>query len=91
MTGVPSGARGLGLAAGPDGRMWMTLDRSPFLVRITVPPLVEAAQAQASAVTATINPNGLDTEVHAELLRPDGSWHSTGSVKAGAANLPPSP
>ena len=33
-----------GIAAGPDGRMWMTLDRSPYLVRITVPPRVTDAQ-----------------------------------------------
>ena len=83
-TGVPSGARGLGIAAGPDGHMWMTLDRVPYLVRVTVPPRVEGAQAVEGAVTATVTANGLETEVHAELRQPDGSWLSAGSVSAGA-------
>jgi hypothetical protein len=93
--GVPSGAHGLGLAAGADGRMWMTLDRSPYLVRITVPPLVGTAQALADApttgtISADVTPNGLETTVTAQVAQPDGTWQTVGGVSlpAGTAVVP---
>ena len=41
-------------------------------------------QAVEGALTATVTANGLETEVHAELQQPDGSWLSAGSVSAGS-------
>ena len=56
----------------------MTLDRAPYLVRITVPPRVADVDARpTTAVTRRdLTPNGLDTEVHAEVQQADGTWQS---------------
>ena len=93
--GIAPAAVGVGLAAGADGRMWMTLDRSPYLVRITVPPAANGAQATATAataatVTATVRPNGLATTATVEVRRADGTWAQAGTTSAGAgtASLP---
>jgi hypothetical protein len=67
-------ARPLALAAGPDGRMWMTLDRAPYLVKITVPPLVENAEQADGWLAARVNPNGLEARATAELRQPEGTW-----------------
>jgi hypothetical protein len=87
--GLPPGARVQGIAAGADGRMWMTLDRSPYLVRMTVPPLTSGGAASATSPTtatlsAAVTPNGLDTDVRAELQGPDGTWTALQSVPVGA-------
>src|SRR5262249_46593427 len=59
--GVDPAAQGLALAAGPDGRMWMTLDRAPFLVKLSVPPRVDTSTVavDGGALRTTVNPNGL--------------------------------
>ena len=94
-SGINPAADGVGLAAGADGRMWMTLDRSPYLVRITVPPAAQDAQATTTApttatVTASVRPNGLATTATVEVRRADGTWAPAGTTDAGAgtASLP---
>jgi streptogramin lyase len=91
VTRVSTGdANGVGIAAGPDGYMWMTLDRAPYLVRVTVPPRIESLQAGTGTLEALVTPNGLDTDVSAEALSPDGTWRVLGSthVPAGTAGVP---
>ncbi|MFT4034301.1 MAG: hypothetical protein QM679_01850 [Patulibacter sp.] len=87
--GLPSGAAGTDIAAGTDGRMWMTLDQSPYLVRITVPPLAAAAAASdatatGGSVTANVTPNGLTTTVTVSVRIGGGDWTQVGSTTLGA-------
>lgn len=86
--GVPADAVGKGIAAGPDGHMWMTLDRAPFLVRITVPPKLSGLAAYATAattaeVTAEITPNGIPTVARLLLRGDDDEWTSLGETAVG--------
>jgi hypothetical protein len=78
-SGIASNAKGMAIAAGADGRMWMTLDRAPYLVRITVPPRVGTATGTASTpttatVTTDVRPNGIATTAALQLRAADGSW-----------------
>ena len=87
--GLPANAQPRGIAAGADGRMWITLDRAPYLVRVTVPPSVAGAgatvdSAVAVTVRAAVTPNGSDTDVHVEVERTDRSWQALNRVAIGA-------
>ncbi|HEY6888289.1 MAG TPA: hypothetical protein VI300_10930, partial [Solirubrobacter sp.] len=83
-------ANGVGIAAGADAHMWMTLDRAPYLVRVTVPPRIDGVQGGSGTIEAAVSPNGLDTDVSAEALTPDGTWRTLGSthVAASTASVP---
>ena len=55
----------------------MTLDRAPYLVKITVPPRVDAAVARPTAgCRPRVNPNGLEAVARAELREPEGTWRT---------------
>ncbi|MDA0159811.1 hypothetical protein OM076_06025 [Solirubrobacter ginsenosidimutans] len=83
-------ANGVDIAAGADGHMWMTLDRAPFLVRVTVPPRIDSLQGGSGTIDATVSPNGLDTDVSAEAQNADGTWRALGTtrVPASTASVP---
>lgn len=88
-SGIPGSARGTGIAAGTDGRLWVTLDRSPFLVRVTVPPRMTGLAATptaptAASIAAEVRPNGLPTTVTVSYrATPSGSWQYAGASQVG--------
>jgi hypothetical protein len=55
--GLDPAARGLALAAGPDGRMWMTLDRAPYLVAVGGPPVAPEPDPEPVPTTAPPTPD----------------------------------
>ncbi|MDQ8045561.1 MAG: hypothetical protein AAGC46_21225 [Solirubrobacteraceae bacterium] len=88
--GLAANAQGTAIAAGADGRMWLALDRSPFLVRITVPPRVAGATGATASpttatVTATVTPNGLATSAALQLRDAKGGWSTISTTDIGDA------
>ena len=81
--GIDPAARGRAIAAGPDGRMWMTLDRAPYLVKITVPPRVDDASPPRPTVGCP--PPSTRTasrpRARAELRQPDGTWRAVAETE----------
>jgi virginiamycin B lyase len=88
--GINPAAQGTAITAGPDGRMWMTLDRAPYLVKIATPPRIDPGSVTPTptGLQTTLNPNGLPTTVTAEELQPDGTWRPLESKDAGSGTTP---
>jgi hypothetical protein len=80
---VPTAADGLAIVQGPDERMWMTLDRPPYLVKIAVPPRATSVTVTPERLTATVDPHGVPTTATAETQQADGSWRELRSLNAG--------
>ncbi|MDO9355333.1 MAG: hypothetical protein Q7T55_16660 [Solirubrobacteraceae bacterium] len=89
---IPAGldplTKGVGIASGADGRLWMTLDRAPYLVRITVPPYLGAVSATTgspttASVTSDVRANGLLTTVKLQSAGAGGTWTTLNSTVTG--------
>lgn len=74
VTSLAADARAI--TSGADAHVWVALDRPPYLVKLSVAPAVSGAALVDGAVTATVNPNGLEAVVAVEVRAADGAWRA---------------